>query len=154
MCYRFNSCISAVVLIGCAGQQGLHAPKPTPPLRCYTVQPDAGQGGLIPRFIVLGSNPTGFQDWLAASVKPDPSYRSVWSTQFPHVAARWHHYYQGDSIQVTWGGQGIVNGQVAIMIFALSGDSLHGRTTVVDDLVPVAPEPLVVGKRASCEAGA
>src|SRR5690349_15759993 len=99
-----GSALLALVLIGCTGQQTSHAPNPVPPLRCYSVWPDPGRGLLIPRFVVLGSNPTAFLDWLAASVKPDPSYTSEWDASFPKAVARWHHWFQGDSIQVTWNG--------------------------------------------------
>jgi hypothetical protein len=144
--------LPALLLAACARHQNWHAPIPVPPLRCYSVWPDSGLAVLIPRSVVLGSNSTGFLDWLAASVKPDPSFRSEWETSFPHAAARWHQFYQGDSIEVTWSGGGF--GPTGTMVVALTADSLHGRAIVVTDLAFLAPWPLVSGKRRSCEPGA
>ena len=146
--------LPALLLVACAGHPSSHAPFPAPPLRCYSVWPDSGSPIWIPRSVVLGSNATGFLDWLAASVKPDPSIQSQWNSLFPHAAARWHHWYQGDSIEITWSGYSGGFGPTGTMVVALIGDSLHGRANVVGDVVFLAPWPLITGKKSSCESGA
>ena len=145
------SILCAAALASCGHGARPRWIMPVGDLRCLAVRPDTGFAPFVPGQVILGTNRLGALEWRAAAVKPAPRLEPAWQERYRMAGGKWQPYYQGDSIQIEWGGT--VFGPEGLLILEANGDTVHGRAAPGGDVVPIGPWVPITAHVSICAPG-